>query len=79
MSEKIKKFEVSPYPVAFTRVGETEISTVKLFDLGIRRVAYETCLFYGQGGSDVVQRYETEIDALRGHIRWIKKLLSEVK
>ena len=71
--------EVSSYPVAFTRVGETEISTVKAFDRGVRRVAYETCLFYGQGGSDVVQCYDTEIDALRGHIRWIKKLLSEVK
>jgi hypothetical protein len=37
---------------------------------------YKTCLFYGEK-SEVVQHYDTEVEALHGHIFWVNKLLEE--
>jgi hypothetical protein len=58
-----------------TQVGNTDVSTVKTTDR-IGPLTYETCLFYGEK-SEVVQHYDTEVEALHGHIFWVNKLLEE--
>jgi hypothetical protein len=58
-----------------TRVGDTEVSTVRTPNW-IGPLMYETCLFYGEK-SEVVQHYDTEVEALHGHIFWVNKLLEE--
>lgn len=35
---------------------------------------YETCIFNSRKNSEVVDRYDTEDDAVRGHLRWMKML-----
>lgn len=59
----MKKF-IMPQRVAFDKVGDTEISTVKLNSAGW---GYETCMFYADGHSDVVSTYDTLKDALSTH------------
>ena len=59
----MKDFKL-PEKVALDRVGETEISTVRLNSMGW---GYETCLFYANGNSDVVATYDTLKDALATH------------
>lgn len=58
-----------------TRVGNTEVSTVRTPNW-IGPLMYKTCLFYGEK-SEVVQHYDTEVEALHGHIFWVNKLLEE--
>ena len=59
----MKKF-IMPERVAFDKVGDTEISTVKLNSAGW---GYETCMFYADGHSDVVAKYDTLKDAVATH------------
>jgi len=49
--------------------GRTEVSTVELpnipgFDLGYR---FETCVFFRDGSSEVVARYQSRAEATLGH------------
>ena len=70
-----------PETVAFTQVGNTEVSTVRItgrLDSTNGVLPYETCVFRSEGGmldSAVTGRYATEVEALRGHIATIKKEL----
>ena len=57
----------TPEPVAFDRVGDREISTIKLNGMGD---GYETCVFYADGDSEVVAHYTTLEEALAYH-KWI--------
>jgi len=58
---------VMPERVALDRVGTVEISTVKLNSAGFGSGLYETCLFYDNGDSNVVARYETLEEATAAH------------
>ena len=49
------------------RFSRTEVSTVELpgiLDLGHR---FETCVFFRNGSSEVVARYDTQAAATEGH------------
>lgn len=61
--------------IALTRVADTVVFTVRTPNW-IGPLAYETCLFRDNGESDVVGHCDTEVEALRLHIFWIKKLLT---
>lgn len=67
----VKHFKPS-LQVAFSKIGDIEISTVKLNSMGH---GYETCLFRNDGKSKVVEVWSAEIDALHGHIRWVNLIL----
>jgi hypothetical protein len=66
MKDFVNNF-VMPERVALDCVGDTEISTVKLNSAAFGSGLYETCLFYDNGDSTVVARYETEADAVKNH------------
>ena len=58
---------VMPEQVALDRVGDTEISTVKLNFAAFDSDQYETCMFYDNGDSNVVARYKTLAEAVKNH------------
>ncbi len=45
-----------------------EISTVRLNDYPGE--IYETCVFFVQGGSTELERYDTQMHAIDGHIKY---------
>ena len=54
--------------IALNSVGDREISTVELPRLpGEVEVVYETCIFFDNGDSNVVARYDSEAAAQRSH------------
>ena len=54
--------------IALNRVGDREISTVKLPRFpGDVKVVYETCIFFDNDDSNVVARYDSEVEAHRSH------------
>ena len=61
---------VMPKQVALDRVGDTEISTVKLNFAAFGSDQYETCMFYANGDSNVVARYKTLAEAVKSH-KWL--------
>lgn len=61
---------VMPEQVALDRVGDTEISTVKLNFAAFDSDQYETCMFYANGDSNVVARYKTLAEAVKSH-KWL--------
>jgi hypothetical protein len=68
--------EYKPDRVALSQVKTTVISTIKI-PIGLSPYVYETCLFYNGEKSEVVDSYQTETDALRGHVKWVNKLLED--
>ena len=59
--------------IALNRVGIREISTVELPRFaGEDRVRYETCVFFDNGSSDVVGRYNTLEEAHQFHNAIVK-------
>lgn len=50
----------------------TSISTILLYNPYRPVDLYETCIFYSNGDSDVVQTYETEARARKGHAMWVE-------
>ena len=64
----MKDFKL-PERVKLDKVGETEISTVKLNSVGR---GYETCLFYANGETSVFSQYDTVAEALATHERLVK-------
>ena len=59
---------------------DVQLSTVKLptvtFNDGMDLYGdtpYESCLFFANGDSDVIARYETQEEALAGHVELEKK------
>lgn len=54
-----------------THLDNVTVSTVMLvFDYF--NCPYETCVFIKNGGSEVVERYETLEEAKLGHEKWVK-------
>jgi hypothetical protein len=51
-----------------------EVSTVDLSmpEVGIRNKGFETCLFFENGESEVVEWYATQREAREGHEAWIR-------
>lgn len=49
--------------------GNIIVSTIKPYDLE----SYETALIDGPDDAVIVERYETEEEALKGHARWVEK------
>lgn len=45
-----------------------EISTVRLE--GYSREVYETCIFFVNGDNKVVERYDTQKEAIEGHVKY---------
>ena len=60
--------------------ADTQLSTVELpkmpfgdgFDL-YGNTPYESCIFFANGESDVLKRYDTKEEALAGHVELEKK------
>jgi len=48
----------------------TEMLTLDGFDFGYR---YESCIFFSNHESEVLNRYDSQIDAFAGHIRLCNK------
>lgn len=53
-----------------TKVGD--VSTVELPIVGHPGGDYETCIFFKDGDSEVVERYETKDEAAKGHARHVE-------
>jgi hypothetical protein len=53
--------------------ADTSLSTVELNPEIYKIYRYESCLFFANGDSDVVRRYETKEEALVGHEELEKK------
>ena len=60
---------VPPLQLWLTRVGQIEISTVRLPKMMDEDDRFETCLFHDDGTSDVVQTYYNRTEANFGHMR----------
>jgi hypothetical protein len=58
-------------PIARTEVGTITVSTILANDLEV----YETALV-DKVRSHPVERYDTEEEALQGHMRWVEKVPS---
>lgn len=50
--------------------ADISLSTVELDGEIYKTTPYETCIFYGNGDSEVLKRYATKEDAARGHIEY---------
>ncbi len=50
--------------------ADVSLSTVELDSQAYRDTPYETCIFYANGDSEVLERYTTQADALLGHIKY---------
>jgi hypothetical protein len=64
--------------VGHDTVHDVDISTVRLMVTPgglIKKPTWETCLFFDDGDSRVVERYYTAEDAHKGHGEWIDKVL----
>jgi hypothetical protein len=53
--------------------ADVSLSTVELDSRIYGKTPYETCIFYANGDSEVLERYETKEDAARGHIEYERK------
>ena len=60
--------------ISKTDINGNEISTVKLPRVMRKEKPYETAIFWQMGGSEVVARYRTEMEAISGHEFWAKKI-----
>ncbi len=49
---------------------DISLSTVELDSSIYFKTPYETCVFYANGDSEVLKRYQTKEDAARGHIEY---------
>jgi len=59
------------YRVGWTKCAKAEVSTVWTgIDLGDGYI-FETANF---PEGDVVERYTTELDAIKGHLRWVEAM-----
>lgn len=59
-----------PTTVAVTTIGQLTVSTVNLNDAALGgSSAFETCVFYPNGHSNVVDRCPTEALALKNHAK----------
>ena len=47
--------------------ADTALSTVELNPLIYKQYRFESCMFWANGDSDVVKRYETKEEAIKGH------------
>jgi len=52
---------------------DVSLSTVELNSTIYPERPYESCLFFANGESDVVNRYQTQEEALAGHVELEKK------
>lgn len=50
--------------------ADTSLSTVELDGEIYKGTPYETCIFYANGDSEVLERYKNRVDATRGHIKY---------
>jgi len=53
--------------------ADTSLSTVELDGEIYKDTPYESCIFYSHGDSEVLRRYKTKEEALRGHIELEEK------
>ncbi len=51
---------------------DISLSTVELIS-NYHVDSYETCIFYANGDSEVLKRYQTKEDATRGHIEYERR------
>lgn len=71
----MKRWQVVSDDSVWMFPADLQLSTVEMRkgwidDFGYQ---YESCLFFANGDSDVVSRYETQEEALEGHILLEKK------
>ena len=67
-----------PEQIAYNRVNDTVISTVKLNGFSLGDALYETCVFFYDGSSEVVGRYTNSQSALENHMRVVDSYSMEV-
>lgn len=53
--------------------ADISLSTVELDSRVYKDTPYETCVFYANGDSEVLARYQTKEDAARGHIEYERR------
>lgn len=53
--------------------ADVSLSTVELNREVYEDTPYESCIFYGNGDSEVLKRYKTQEEALLGHIELEEK------
>ena len=64
--------------IALNRIRDMEISTVELPRMpGDDQVRYETCIFYDNSLSEVVDQYSTEEEAHRAHNSIVERELTK--
>jgi hypothetical protein len=52
---------------------DVSLSTVELNSRVYKDTPYESCIFFAHGDSEVLKRYKTKEDAIRGHIELEQK------
>lgn len=61
--------------IKHVNLAGTMVSTVRLCSLFMsQKYPYETCIFWANGGSDVVESYKTQADAIKGHEKYCKEV-----
>ena len=53
--------------------ADVSLSTVELDSRVYNDTPYETCVFYANGDSQVLERYKTQAEAISGHIEYEQK------
>jgi hypothetical protein len=66
-----------PSPLELSSVGGCEISTVKLPQIAYPDGVWETCAFYADDTSQMLEQYTNEENARAGHRRHVDFLISK--
>ena len=53
--------------------ADVSLSTVQLPGDFYKDSPYETCVFFANGDSEVLERYSTQAEAINGHIKYEEK------
>jgi hypothetical protein len=61
--------------ISLNRIGDQEISTVLLYRFDNEPRVWETCVFKDNGDNNVVARYNSESEAIRGHNQLVEREL----
>lgn len=72
-SWQVKRWQIVSDDHVWFYPPDVSLSTVELNSSVYKHNPYETCIFYANGESEVLERYETKEDALRGHIEYEQK------
>lgn len=72
-SMRAKRWQIVSDDHVWMYPADTTLSTVELNRKAYKLTPYESCLFFANGDSEVIDRYETQEEAEAGHVKLEEK------